>query len=168
MESRISALEPPTEGDYREGGVIFVNEGIARISGTLRGRLTLVCSNVIYVHDDLVYANGTSLATEDDSLAIIALNEIYFCAKNISFNGIVFSQNKSINGLFMESSPYHLVNKGASDKGTFRLTGTTITAIPNEVSNGFLDKFNAFDNYLRQYPPPQLPEKPVLAAWSLF
>ena len=149
------------------GAVIYVHNGTLRISGTVRGRVTVVNNQSAYVIGDLDYANGTHKASVEDSFALIVQNYVYFCAKDLNYHGVVVTQNQRIMGGYVESAPYTLRTKLTSEKGIFSMWGTRISAYSGSMGGGFVTRNYNFDPMLRQYPPPGLPEKPILATWNM-
>jgi hypothetical protein len=147
------------------GAILFAENCNLTIRGTVRGRVIVVASGAagsatqgrVTVDDNLVYANGTNSASAQDSLAVMAKNQITFTktAADLTVNGI----------FFVEQAGSNITLTGSSGR-TFNLHGVRCSGISISPSNSFSSARNLiYDPNLVKYPPPGLPEKPVLVSW---
>ncbi|RLD17497.1 MAG: hypothetical protein DRI36_03600 [Caldiserica bacterium] len=145
-----------------EGCIIYGENTNIRVSGTVKGRVTVMVSKtsygrgVIKVRGNLNYANGTHYASSDCSFAALAKGGIRFrglSKSGMQVHGVYFYDTTS--GYMYASNKYW--------KGTFSLYGTRNRGI-------YISRFRGstieFDPYLDMYPPPGLPERPNLTSWK--
>lgn len=150
---------PPT------GAILFAENCNLTVRGTVRGRIVIVASGAagsatqgrVTVDNNLVYANGTNSASIEDSLAVMAKNQIIFTrtAADLTVNGIYF----------VEQAGSNITLTGSAGR-TFNLFGVRCSGISLSPANSFSTARNLiYDPNLVKYPPPGLPEKPVLVSW---
>ncbi|HOW26881.1 MAG TPA: hypothetical protein PK876_00050 [Elusimicrobiota bacterium] len=143
------------------GAILFTENNNLTVYGTVRGRVIIVCSGTlgsttqgcITVSGNLRYANGTNLASAQDSLALMAKNRITFTAPNIVVNGIYF----------VEQAGTTQLQGTSSGTGSFSLYGVRCSGLSSYYSSALFQ----YDPNLVQFPPPGLPEKPFLVMWRV-
>ncbi|MFH1283674.1 MAG: hypothetical protein ABII27_08425 [bacterium] len=174
------------------GLVMYAADCNLTITGTLNGRATIVAydedglgtDGKISVLRNLVYAHGISgdgkyHASANDSLAVIAHRELRFefpdpPPNTYSVCGFYFfSGDAVVDG--PNGSPQY------TNKNTFFLYGTRNCGSgpagwygsPSSIYNasghydiGF-DRNFIFDEFLKEYPPPNLPEKPYIVSFDI-
>lgn len=146
-----------------DGLIIYAQNSNLTLRGTVRGRATIVASGtgtkgVITVNDNLVYANGTNSASEDDSLAVVATNKIVFSKTG---------SDLTVNGVFNVSSSNDMELSGSSGR-FFRFYGSRNKGMTISPSTSFSGgRILEYDTNLNRFPPPGLPEKPYLVTWHM-
>lgn len=145
------------------GAIIYGENCNLTIRGTVAGRVTVVAGGCIgcwnqgniTVNGDLIYASGTS-ATAQNSMSVLARNTISF---------IRYGGNLTVCGVFFtETSNFRV---WGNTNFQFRLNGTRssgITLYNNAFAAG---RFITYDPNLQIFPPPGLPEKPMLVNWNI-
>jgi hypothetical protein len=140
------------------GAIIFAENCNLTIRGTVRGRVTIVSSGTagsttqgcVTVSQNFRYANGLNVASAQDSIAVIAKNKITFTANNQVVNGLYFVEQGT-------------TNLSGTGTGSFTLTGVRCSGL----SSSYSPITYTYDANLMRFPPPGLPEKPVLVMWRV-
>jgi hypothetical protein len=155
-------------------GMIIYGENVnLTLYGTVRGRVTVVTSNTsgskgaitvgLSNQDaDLVYydpltGGTTTSAVSGNSLATLASNGITFQGKTTSP-----AADLTACGVFFNMSSANMSANGSSSKKMY-LYGTRNKPVSTTFGGGTY----VYDNWLNSYPPPGLPERPVLVTWHL-
>ncbi|MBI4395927.1 MAG: hypothetical protein HY548_02445 [Elusimicrobia bacterium] len=161
VSSTVVVTIPPT------GAILFAQNCNLTLRGTVQGRVTIVCSGTagspsqgnVTIDDNFVYANGTNSASARDSIAVMATNRITFSrtGADLTVNGIYFVEQGTLN-----------ISLSGSAGRVFNLNGVRCSGISINPGNSFSGGRNlTYDPNLALYPPPGLPEKPVLVMWQL-
>lgn len=147
--------------DIPSTGIVYVN-GDAYIKGTIKGRVSVVASDDIFIQDSLVYANGEKHADESDAAAFMARDKLYFCGNNMETCGIfyaerVYSDNPAFDSnynVYGRSDPY--------SKNYLRIRGNRIIKGNTNLGN-YDNRAYIYDPYLKKYRPPGLPITSVVS-----
>jgi len=157
-----------------ESGMIIYGENVnLTLYGTVRGRVTVVTSNTsgskgkitVGLSDqnaDLLYYNPltagtTTSAVYGNSLAALSSNGLTFQGKTTSP-----SSDLKVCGVFFNLSSANISASGSSSKKMY-LYGTR----NKPVSTSFDSSVYTYDTWLNSFPPPGLPERPLLVTWHL-
>ena len=140
------------------GMIIWGQNVNLNVRGTLRGRVTVVATHTgsgpggqVIMNGDLVYANGTNSASSLDSFAALATRRINFTR---------LGANMTVCGVYFVNTGTTNMSVTGSSGRTFNFFGTR-----NQIMwvSGFTAGRNiSFDPNLNRFPPPGLPERPVL------
>jgi len=157
-----------------ESGMIIYGENVnLTLYGTVKGRVTVVTSNTsgtkgkitiglsnqtadLLYYDSLTGGTTTS-AVYGNSISAIASNGITFQGKTTSP-----AADLSVCGVFFDMSAANMTAAGSASKKMY-LYGTR----NKPVSTGFGGSVYTYDVWLNKFPPPGLPERPVLVTWHL-
>ncbi|HAM35293.1 MAG TPA: hypothetical protein DCP85_05125 [Elusimicrobia bacterium] len=160
----------PTFSIPSQGAIIYGENCNLTIKGVVSGRVTVIaggavgtCSSSngkITVSDNLFYVGSSSISADaNQSFAALARNCVTFSktGANLVAVGIYF----------VEQGTSNMSLSGSSGR-SFWLYGVRTQGINISPSSSFnsLRSIN-YDNNLRAYPPPGLPEKALLVNWSL-
>jgi len=142
-------------------GIVYVN-GDAYIRGTIKGRISIVASDDIFIQDSLEYANGLNHADVSDATAFLARDKLYFCGDQMNICGIFYAERiNSDNPAF--DSRYN--TSGGYDPGSkqyLRVRGNRIINGNTNLSN-YDDRAYIYDSYLKKFRPPGLPVTSVVS-----
>lgn len=157
-----------------ESGMIVYGENVnLTLYGTVKGRVTVVTSNTsgtkgkitvglsnqsadLLYYDPLTGGTTTS-AVYGNSVAAIASNGLTFQGKTTSP-----AADLRVCGIFFDRSSANMSANGSSSKKMY-LYGTR----NKPVSTGFDSSVYTYDVWLNRFPPPGLPERPVLVTWHI-
>ncbi|MDD2804900.1 MAG: hypothetical protein PHV33_05040 [Elusimicrobiales bacterium] len=157
-----------------DSGLIVYGENVnLTLYGTVRGRVTVATSNTssskggitvglsnqvadLLYYDPLTGGTTTS-AVSGNSLAALASNGITFQGKTTNPTA-----NLNICGVFFNMGSANMTANGSSSKRMY-LYGTR----NKPVSTSFGGAGYTYDAWLNSYPPPGLPERPLLVNWHL-
>lgn len=147
------------------GAIIFARNANLTIHGTVLGRVTIVAGGPagsptqgnITIDSDLLYSSGSDSADATHSIAVLASNWINFAKDNsgLTVHGVFFSDNASLRATGI----------GLSGR-TLNVYGTRIINQQTQLS-AYSTRSYIFDTQLQRYPPPGLPENPLLATWHM-
>lgn len=157
-----------------ESGMIIYGENVnLTIYGTVRGRVTVVTSNTsgakgkitVGISDqsanllyyDSLTGGATTSAIYGNSLAALSSNGLTFQGKTTSP-----AADLKVCGVFFNLSSANITASGSSSK-TMYLYGTR----NKPVSTSFDSSVYIYDTWLNKFPPPGLPERPLLVTWHL-
>ncbi len=157
----------PTSGE----GVLVAEGANLILEGTVRGRYTVVCvgtphsldegnvevRNSFRYHDGSGYTNNASAKA---AVAVLATNKVILAntstsASYLTMCGIFFSQENDIHALNMVNNTVNFSINGVRAQRKF----VHYKNSPYRKLSGW--NFNA-DDQLQKFPPPMLPERPVL------
>ena len=149
------------------GAILYCNGCNFTIHGIVSGRVTVVAAGTagsatqgnITVDNNLYYVGASSMsATADNSFSALATNKIYFNKAS----GSMFVAGS----YFVEQGTTNMALNGPAGGGaTFQLNGArsqgmTVSGFPGGVSL-------SYDPSLLTYPPPGLPETPMLVNYRV-
>lgn len=145
-----------------DGAILYCNNCNFKIHGVVSGRATVVATGAakgtITVDGSLYYAGASSMsATASNSFAALAVNSIAFTtttAANMYAAGTYFAQNGTTS----------MSLKGGGGN-MFWLSGVRTSGISN--LGGFTNVVLSYDSNLTEYPPPGLPEQPILVNYRV-
>lgn len=161
-----------------EAGMIIYGENVnLTLYGTVKGRVTVVTSNtssskgkvtvgLSNQNADLVYYNPltggtTTSAVSGNSLAAISSNGLAFQGKTTSPTADLRAC-----GVFFDMSAANMTASGNSSR-TMYLYGTRNKPISMALATKFAGSIYTYDTWLNNFPPPGLPERPLLVTWHL-
>lgn len=150
-----------------EGGIFYAERCNIGVFGTIARPVTVVASAAtsndpnqgnVFIPENIVYSGGATTATKDYSFAILAKNTLQVYNEpnvNVVVVGVLYSEL----GPTPPSMYLYLHGKGFDSWGT------------NLVGGYFMEAY-AFANFhpdpaLNAYPPPGLPERPLLVNWDV-
>lgn len=157
-----------------ESGMIIYGQNVnLTLYGTVRGRVTVVTSNtsgskgkitmgLSNQKADLLYYNPltggtTTSAVYGNSLAALASNGLTFQGKTTNP-----AADLSVSGVFFDMSAANMTATGNSSKKLY-IYGTR----NKPVTTTFGGSVYTYDTWLNSFPPPGLPERPLLVTWHL-
>jgi hypothetical protein len=141
--------------------IIYVN-GDAYIKGTIKGRISIVASDDIFIQGNLEYANGLAHANASDAAAYIAKDKIFFAANSADVAGIFYA-SKSYSSDPAFDATYD--TNGYSNPGA----KVDLKVRGNRVINGttnlsyYDNRQYIYDPYLKKFRPPGLPVTSVVS-----
>jgi hypothetical protein len=145
-----------------DGAILYCDNCNFKVHGVVSGRVTVVATGAskgaITVDSSLYYAGASSMsATAANSFAALAVNSIAFStttAGNLYVAGTYFVQNGTLS--------MSLTGGGGA---MFWLNGVRTSGISNH--GGFTKTVISYDSNLTAYPPPGLPESPMLVNYRV-
>lgn len=158
-----------------EAGMVIYGENVnLSVYGTVKGRVTVATSNTsggkgkitvglanqvadLLYYDPLTGGTTTS-AAYGSSFSAIASNGITFQGKTNNPTA-----NLSACGVFFDRSAANMTATGASSRKMY-LYGTRNKPVSTTFGGGSV---YVYDVWLDKFPPPGLPERPVLVTWHL-
>lgn len=158
-----SVVGGPTQAIPPSGAILYCNGCNFTISGVVSGRVTVVAAGTagsgtqgnITVNNNLYYAGASSMsATAANSFAALASNSIAFtkASGNMSVAGTYFVQQGTTNMSISGPAAASFWLSGV------RTQGMTISGFNN-------GRTMSYDPNLLAYPPPGLPETPMLVGY---
>ncbi len=147
--------------DLPTTGIVYVN-GDAYVRGTIKGRVSIVASDDIFIQDSLEYANGLNHANASDAAAFLARDKLYFCGNQMNVCGIFYAERTSSDNPAFDSR-YN--TSGAYDpnsKQYLRVRGNRIINGNTNLSY-YDDRAYIYDSYLKKFRPPGLPVTSVVS-----
>ncbi len=154
------------------GFIIYGRNCTLTSSGTVRGHVTIASLRVsgtaggyVYVDGHMLYATpgSTMSANANDSLGVVSSygHEWTRAASGAwrYITGVYWIDQGATSGA---NDEVHLLVDGATNSN-MHFTGTRNKSIRGTTSNMII----AYDTGLDTYPPPGLPEKPVLVTWHI-
>lgn len=143
-----------------EGAIIY-GEGTSTdltISGTVKGHVTILAGRDIIITDNINYANGTNNADASDSIAIFAIrNTVLKKNSALTIHGIFFCQTGTIKGYY---------SYGGSSRALY-IYGARAMNQQVDTASYYDPRYYIYDSQAQSYPPPSLPEKPLLVSWQV-
>ncbi|OGS06743.1 MAG: hypothetical protein A2270_05630 [Elusimicrobia bacterium RIFOXYA12_FULL_51_18] len=157
-----------------EAGMIIYGENVnLTLYGTVRGRVTVVTSNTsgtkgkitiglfnqnanLLYYDPLTGGTTTS-AVSGNSFAALPSNGLTFQGKTTTP-----AADLTVCGVYFDGSANNISTNGNSSKKLY-LYGTRNKPVDQNFSSGVY----TYDPWLNTFPPPGLPERPVLVTWHL-
>ncbi len=140
--------------------IVYVN-GDAYVKGYIKGRVSLVTSDDIFVDGDMVYAGSSPYASDPThSAAFLAKDKVYFRPDILKVSGIIYGENTSGSTNPIDAS-VDLNGNTDNSKAQLRTYG-------NIVANGqpntsiYSDRIFGYDKNLKKYRPPGIPIQPTL------
>lgn len=157
-----------------EAGMIIYGDNVnLTLYGAVRGRVAVVTSNTssskgkITVglsnqNADLLYydpltGGTTTSAVSGNSLAALSSNGLAFQGRTTSP-----AADLKVCGVFFDMSAANMTATGDASKKMY-IFGTR----NKPVTTTFASSVYTYDNWLNSFPPPGLPERPVLVTWHL-
>lgn len=153
------------------GGIFLAENTNIGVWGTINPRVTVVatggsntrgnivvCDNIWYVKDDGV--SISSSATNISSLALLAGNSIWF--KKFTEGDF------SVRGVFYQEKYVAMRSGDNASTANFFLYGTRnapLAITGHEYKDGTFKQF--YDGELRKFPPPGLPEQPMMVSFNI-
>ena len=149
---------------FAPNGVIFVDNAVVNISGTVKGKYTISAGGNksddgnIYLEDDIVYeTNPLTNPSSQDMLGIVAENNVYISDNSVNSNGInieaaIYAQNGGFGAEnYATRGPSGSINLlgGITQKirlpvGTFNWKG---------IVSGFSKSYRYDDRLMSSFPP---------------
>jgi len=149
---------------FAPNGVIFVDDAVVNISGTVKGKYTISAGGNksddgnIYLEDDIVYeTNPLTNPSSQDMLGIVAENNVYISDNSVNSNGInieaaIYAQNGGFGAEnYATRGPSGSINLlgGITQKirlpvGTFNWKG---------IVSGFSKSYRYDDRLMSSFPP---------------
>ena len=142
-------------------GIVYVN-GDAFIKGTIKGRVSVVASDDIFIQDTLTYANGLEHADSSDAAAFLARDKLYFCGNSITTCGIFYAERVSSSNPAFDADYNTSGGYSPSSKQYLRIRGNRIIKGTTNLGN-YDDRAYIYDPYLKKYRPPGLPITSVVS-----
>lgn len=148
--------------DVPSTAIIYVN-GDAYIKGTIKGRISVVASDDIFIQGDLVYANGLQRADVSDAAAFIAKDKLFFCSSDADVSGIFYASRAYSSDPAFDAryDTYGNYNPGA--KNDLRIRGNRIIHGTTNLSYYNGERHYIYDPYLKKFRPPGLPVTSVVS-----
>lgn len=157
------------------GAIFYAQSTNVGVWGTIARPVTIVAgantytntAGRIYMPRDLEYPSGVHIASPAFSVALLAKNRIM----HMNFDG----GDAIAHGIFYPEGGYNdtnftgaTVNCGGGAGSTFRLYGGRFYGVSQPSGSCPGGSVYTPDPNLNAFPPPGLPEKPLLIDWSLF
>lgn len=145
-------------------GVIYIDNGIARIQGTIKGAYTIACSGTtsgrgnIWLDDDIVYSKDPRTnPTSTDMLGIVAQNNVWITnntpnRNNININASIYVENGGFGAEEYDSrSPSGVINLlGGIIQHTRQAVGTFWNGV---IKTGFSKSYRYDTRFMTASPP---------------
>ncbi|MBU1864061.1 MAG: hypothetical protein KKH94_10395 [Candidatus Omnitrophica bacterium] len=147
--------------DLPQAGVVYVN-GDAYIKGTIKGRVSIVASDDIWIQDSLGYANGLDHASESDAAAFLARDKLYFCGSNMDVSGIFYAERIASADPAFDAAYDTNGNYNPNAKQQLRIRGNRIINGTSNLSC-YPDRAYIYDPYLKKFRAPGLPITSVVS-----
>lgn len=171
--STFSIIDTTITVPVTESGMVIYGENVnLTVYGTVRGRVTVATSNTgskgkitvglnnqsadLLYYDPLTGGTTTSAAA-GSSFAALPSNGLTFQGKTTS----PYS-DLTVCGVFFDSGANNMTATGKSSKKLY-LYGTR----NKPISTSFGGSVFTYDNWLNNFPPPGLPERPLLVTWHI-
>jgi len=144
-------------------GVIYIDNGVARIQGTVKGSYTIACSGTsnkgtIWLDDDIVYSKDPRIyPTSTDMLGIVAQNSVWITDNAANNNNINIHAS-----IYVETNGFGAQNYNTRPvSGTINLLGGIIqntrqavgTFNNGVIKTGFSKSYRYDDRFLTASPP---------------
>jgi len=158
-----SVIGGPTITIPATGAIIYGENCNLNLRGSVNGRATVVAGGAagsftqgnITIDDNLTYVSGNN-ASAQNSLSVLAKNTINF---------VKYGGNLTVTAiLFTETSNFRL---WGNTNYQFRLYGTRSSGMTFYGNCFAAGRLLNYDPNLQIYPPPGLPERPMLVNWNV-
>lgn len=140
--------------------IVYV-KGDAYVKGQVKGRVSLVSSNSIYVDGDMTYSGGSPYSADaTHSAAFLAKSKVYLRPDTVKVSGILYAENTNSSSNPVDAS-YNLSGNQVYSKAKLRTYGNIIAnGQPN--TSIYQDRIFGYDKNLKKYRPPGIPVQPLL------
>jgi len=142
-------------------GIVYVN-GDAYVKGTIKGRVSIVSSDDIFIQDTLEYANGLLHANESDAAAFLAQDKIFFCGSSMTTCGIFYGQRSASSNPAFDARYDTNGSYNPSVKQELYIRGNRIINGNTNLSY-YPTRAYIYDPYLKKFRPPGLPITSVVS-----
>lgn len=145
-------------------GVIYVDNGVARIQGTVKGKYTIACSGTssgkgtIWLDDDIVYSKDPRTdPTSTDMLGIVAQSNVWITDNtpnrdNININASIYVESGGFGAENYNTRPVSgVINLlGGIIQNTRKAVGTFYSGV---IKSGFSKSYRYDDRFMTASPP---------------